>query len=77
MKRRNKEIDNVIERIDEMTFRHAGQFNRLETEVLNNLFNNGRNDDMYERSHKPGDDASFYDFLDEAQHFDDRIKIME
>ena len=39
--------------------------------------NNGRNNDMYDKSFRATDNASLRSFLHDVQPFDDRIEMME
>jgi hypothetical protein len=74
---RNKEINYVNERLEELAYRRAGQFNKKEQKALYDIFNIGRDTDSYSRGFRPSDDASLKEFLGTLNSFDDRIKIME
>jgi len=54
--RRSKEIDHVVERLEEAAFRTAGQFNGQEVEAIKDIFNVGRGNSYYDRMFKASDD---------------------
>ena len=49
VKRRNREIDQVIKRYEEMSFRAGGEFTTAEQKSISDIFNNGRGTDYYDR----------------------------
>lgn len=46
--RRNRQIDQVTEQLEELAFRSAGQFTETERKAIKDIFNVGRGIDFYD-----------------------------
>lgn len=77
VQRRNREIDNLMLRYEELAFRAAGEFNEKESQAIRDIFEIGRGHDYYDRQFTGMDRASFKDFLNQVQPYDNRIEHME
>lgn len=48
--KRNKEIDHVLEKYEEVAYRCAGQFNSVDSQSIKDMFLVGRGLDSYDRA---------------------------
>lgn len=60
---RNKEIGNVINELEELAWRMAGQFDEREIGLLKEMFSVTRNKDYFDRQFYPQDMQSLDQFI--------------
>ena len=75
--KRNKEIDLVMREMEEVAWRAADQFNDKERETLEELVFFDRGQDAFDNAFLEMDRASFNQFFDEANSYDDRLRLLE
>lgn len=71
--RRNKEIDTVLSRLEELAFRTAGQFDTLETQHLEEMFLISKDFDTFDRAYIKQDRQSLNTFINHSNSYDGRI----
>ena len=74
---RNKEIGNVINELEEITWRMSGMFDQGEIETIKAMFSIKRNQDAFDRHYYDIDMKSMQEFMTEANTYDDRVKLLE
>lgn len=74
---RNKEIGNVINELEEITWRMSGMFDEGEIETIKAMFSIKRNQDAFDRHYYDIDMKSMQEFIAQANTYDDRVKLLE
>ncbi|CDW84758.1 UNKNOWN [Stylonychia lemnae] len=74
---RNKEISLVLNELEELAFRASGQFNDTDHEGIVKMYSLKRNRDVFDRSYYEMDLKSLKEFMNAANPYDDRIKLVE
>jgi hypothetical protein len=74
---RNKEISLVLNELEEVTWRSAGQFNERDIEYLKAMLSVKRNKDYFDRHFYENDMKSLSNFVETANQYDERIKFLE
>lgn len=74
---RNKEISLVLNELEEVAWRSAGQFNEKDMEYLKAMLSVKRNNDYFDRQFFDNDMKSLSNFVEDANQYDDRIQLLE
>lgn len=74
---RNKEIGLLLNELEELAFRSAGQFTEKDLEYLKKMLSVKRNKDVIDQSYFDNDIKSLAEFVEAANPYDDRIKKLE
>lgn len=74
---RNKEISNVINELEEITWRSSGMFDQQEIDTIKAMFSIQRNRDAFDRHYYDIDMKSMQEFIAQANTYDDRVKMLE
>lgn len=74
---RNKEIGNIINELEEITWRMSGMFDEQEIDTIKAMFSIKRNQDSFDRHYYDIDMQSMQNFIKEANTYDDRVKLLE
>ena len=77
VEKRNKEIDLVMHEIGEVSWRTAGMFDNSEKKYIEDIVFFDRGLDAFENAFLDMDKASFSNFFDEANCFDNRVVLLE
>ena len=75
--RRNKEIDLVMQEMEEVSWRAAGQFSDREKQQIEDIVFFDRGLDAFDNAFIEMDRASFGDFFDTANSYDTRMTLLE
>ena len=70
---RNKEVDLVLQELEEVAWRAAGQFNQDEVSHLQEMVMVGRGGDSFDRAFVEQDMGSLINFFNRVNSFDERI----
>lgn len=74
---RNKEIGLVLNELEELAWRSAGQFTEKEFEGVKAMISVKRNKDLFDQQFYENDMESFRRFFTEANSYDARIELVE
>lgn len=74
---RNKEIGILLNEVEELAWRTSGAINQTDSETLKKVLSVGRNKDYFDQQFYEQDMQSLLDFVNQANQFDDRIKLLE
>lgn len=74
---RNKEISLVLNQLEEVAWRSAGQFDEKDLGHLKAMLSVKRNKDYFDRHFFDTDMQSLDNFVEAANQYDDRIKLLE
>lgn len=74
---RNKEISMVLNELEELAFRSAGEFDSKDLEYIKGQLSVARNKDIFDKTFFENDMKSLEGFLTEANKFDNRIDLLE
>lgn len=74
---RNKEISLVLNQLEEVAWRSAGQFDEKELGHLKAMLSVKRNKDYFDKQFFDTDMKSLDNFVEAANQYDDRIKLLE
>lgn len=75
--RRNKEIDHVMERYEEVTYRSAGCFNERDQQTIKDMYLLGRGITTYDREFLQKDISSLDEFIQQTNGYDNRQQMLE
>jgi hypothetical protein len=74
---RNKEISLVLNQLEEVAWRSAGQFDERDMGHLKAMLSVKRNKDYFDKQFFETDMKSLDNFVEAANQYDDRIKLLE
>jgi hypothetical protein len=74
---RNKEIGLVLNELEEVAWRSAGQFSEEDFAHVKGMLSIKRNKDYFDRQYFENDMASLKAFMAEANYYDSRIELVE
>jgi hypothetical protein len=74
---RNKEIGIVVGELEELYYRLAGMFDNKDYENIKKMFSINRNQDTFDKAFYETDMKSLQDFMNDANTYDERIKLLE
>ena len=74
---RNKEIGLVLNELEELTWRSAGQLNDKDVDHLKAMLSVKRNRDYFDRQFYDNDMSSLKQFAEAANQYDDRLEKIE
>ena len=74
---RNKEISLVLNQLEEVAWRSAGQFDEKDLGHLKAMLSVKRNKDYFDKQFFDTDMQSLDNFVEAANQYDDRIKLLE
>jgi hypothetical protein len=74
---RNKEISLVINELEELAWRMTGQLDSGEIDAMKTMLTIGRNKNFFDKQYFPLDMESLHEFIDTANSYDDRQKLIE
>ena len=74
---RNKEIGLVLNELEEVAWRSAGQFEEKDFENLKAMVSVRRDKDYFDKQFYENDMASFKEFMAAANSYDDRVALVE
>lgn len=74
---RNKEISLVLNELEELAWRSAGQLNERDFENLKAMISVKRNKDYFDRHFYDNDMKSFRNFFEAVNQYDDRLVLLE
>ena len=77
IEKRNKEIDLVMHEIGEVSWRTAAMFDKSELQYIEDIVFFDRGLDAFENAFLDMDKASFSNFFDEANCYDNRVVLLE
>ena len=77
VEKRNKEIDLVMHEIGEVSWRSAAMFDKSEKQYIEDIVFFDRGLDSFENAFLDMDKASFSNFFDEANCYDNRVLLLE
>lgn len=73
---RNKEIDLVINQLEETVWRMSGQIDEKDFNDIKRMFSIKRNKDAFDKSYYDNDMQSMANFVAEANHYDNRYNML-
>lgn len=67
----------ILNEMEELAWRMAGQLDQKDISTLETMFSIGRNKDSFDREYYENDMASMSQFIEKANSYDDRVKLLE
>jgi hypothetical protein len=74
---RNKEIGLVLNELEEVAWRSAGMLNEVEVKNIQAMISVKRNKDFFDKHFYPQDMASFRQFAEAVNSYDNRLGLLE
>ena len=74
---RSKEVGIVLNELEELAWRSAGEFTQQEIDTIQKMFSINRNKDHFDRQFYENDMQSMRDFIKKVNKYDDRNDLLK